>query len=448
MTSAICDSDDAMYRSLPDKAQEIMYESEEPPLSFVTVCRGDQTPSKAKPKTQDAQGAPDRSPKPHLPETQTQTRHGDSVLMSYLGPDYPDVAAHARNFPYTSWSLRQGRLPRDRPLVNRKPAALPSSMDADEGLGGKKGIRSGGSRGGGATRVGVGLGGDMRELHVEEMVSTAQAPTPRELALSPHTQTFPTLPPPPAPTRFKNEFVSPRQFLGVQAITSIQPVRRLSEDHKQSPKPGHRVTLPPLQLLPSSVAGTLSDSRSSKMKTKTLPSIQYALGGYSPSEFPSTRLDGVPPLYPYSSCLESAMSADTPRVREVRRQFLPSHIPPSSFPQLVFPVSAKESPQNTFLTSQLSTTIWREPPSPPPHQPATGTPYRAPTSYDMSTMTTKNPATNYHTPTKQIAPTPGSSERGSFSSPEPINSAGATSSYKCTHPGCTALPFKTEYLLK
>lgn len=108
--------------------------------------------------------------------------------------------------------------------MTRKPAALPSSMDADEGPGGKKDIRSGGSRGGAAARVGVGLEGDMCEQHIEEKVSSAQAPTPRALTLSRRTETFPSLPPP-APaelkSEFESEFISPRQFLGVQVITSM-----------------------------------------------------------------------------------------------------------------------------------------------------------------------------------------------------------------------------------
>ncbi|KAJ5802102.1 uncharacterized protein N7503_004552 [Penicillium pulvis] len=74
---------------------------------FVTVIDEDRT----KPAVKYPKGTPDRFRTPHLPETQTQTRHGDSVLMSYLGPDLPEVAVHARNYLYSDWLPKQDPLP-------------------------------------------------------------------------------------------------------------------------------------------------------------------------------------------------------------------------------------------------------------------------------------------------------------------------------------------------
>ena len=421
MTSDIYDSDDAMCRSLRAKAQEIMYQSDEPPPSFVTVHKGDQHPSKAKAKAQNAQRTSDRSRKPHPPETQIPTRHGGSVLMSYLGPDCPDVAVHARNFPYTDWSPRQGRLPQDRPPVTWKPTPLPSSMDADEGTGGRKDIGSGGNRRWAAARVGVRVGSDMRQRRVEETV----------------------------PAEFKNdfesEFVSPRHLPRVQLVTTIPPVHRPSKDLlKQSPELGHRVALPSFQSLslPRSRGGQPPDSSSYKPNTKTLPSIQYALGRFS------SPLNGVAPLCPYSSSPEFATSTICTHDRQLRRQFLRSHIPPSLFSQHLFPVSSKEPPKNPFPTPPPPSAFYRglRSPSPPPPQPTADTPQHVPTPpYDMSL---KSPAADCPTPTDQISSTLESSERASFNSTALINGARATGSCKCTHPGCTAPPFKTEYLLK
>jgi hypothetical protein len=411
-----------MTRTTLCAGREIMYQSGEPPPSFVTDHKGDQPPSKTKAKAQNAQRTPDRSRKPHPPETQIPTRHGDSVLMSYLGPDCPDVAVHARKFPYTDWSPRQGRrLPQDRPPVSWKPDPLPSSMDAYEGAGGRKDIGSGGNRRWAAARVGVGVGGDMRQQRAEETV----------------------------PAEFKNdfesEFVSPRHLPRVQLVATTPPVHHPSKDLlKQSPELGHRVALPSLQSLslPSPRGGHTPDSGSYKPNTKNLPSIQYALGRFS------SRLNGVPPLCIYSSCPESATSTVCTHDRQLRRHFLPSHISPSLFSQHLFPVNSKEPPRTPFPASPPSSAFWRglRSPSPPQPQPTADTPQHVPTTpYDMSL---KSPAADRPTPTDQISSALESSERASFNSTALINGARATGSCKCTHPGCTAPPFKTEYLLK
>ncbi|KAJ5156972.1 uncharacterized protein N7482_008072 [Penicillium canariense] len=463
MTSDIYDSDDAMGRSPPPKPQEIKYESDEPPPPFVTSNDGD-TKAQAQAQAQaqahaDTMGTPDRSRKPHLPETQTQTHLGDSVLISYLVPDRPDIAAHARDYPYSEWSPKQDRPP---PLDWKQPPP-PPSMDIDEGARGGKGTADG-------------AGGGRKDTEVEQARARPPASTPaekeaklnpvveqrgsqlhaqgkrdRETSLSPRNQPFPAILPPPAPpSDLKNDFVPPRQRPRLQSITAIPPVRRPSEDLlTRSPELGHRVSLPSLQSLspPSSVAGTSPDS--GHPNNKTLPSIQSALGGFSPSEFPSTRLNGLPPPYPYASCPGSATSSDSPHDRQLPRQFLPSHIPPTPFSQHLSPISAKDASNNPSPASQPSSAFWRGPPlpPPPPPPPAADTPHHAPTPYEMSPMTAKSPATSYPTPTEQLAPTPGSSERASFSSAVPVNGAGATGSYKCTHPGCTAAPFQTQYLL-
>jgi hypothetical protein len=155
----------------------------------------------------------------------------------------------------------------------------------------------------------------------------------------------------------KSEFVSPRQLPRVQSTTaSPPPGRRPSEDLlNQLPELGHRVTLPPLHSisLRSSVA-TPSDLGSSKPNANFPPSIQSALGWFSPSEFPSTWLSSLPPLCLSSSCARSAASTVSPH-----GQFLPSHISPSPFSLHRFPVSTKEASKNASRHSQSSPAFWR-----------------------------------------------------------------------------------------
>lgn len=465
-----------MGRSPPPKPAEPKYGPDEPPPPpFVTVNDED----RAKPSVKDPKGTLDRSRKPHLPETQTQTRHGDSVLMSYLGPDCPEVAAHARDHPYSDWSPKQDRLPVD---WNAPPPPSRKEDGPDE----KEGIKPGGwdKVGGGA------IGGSGNGMGVPKPPVPTPAPAPsliskpiagpgstadeeakfksvveqgvpqlqvdekadRHTSLSPHMKPLPpVLPPPAPPSDFKSEFVSPRQRPRLQSITEFPPVRPSPDLLKRSPELGHRVSLPSLQSLspPASTAGASPDSAGGNHNTKTLPSIQSALGGFSPSEFPPNRLNALPPPYPYSSCPGSATSADSPHDRQLPRQFLPSHIPPSPFSHLS-PISVKDHSNNPSPASQPSSAFWRgpPPPPPPPPQPAADTPHHVPSPYDTSPMTAKSPLSSYPTPTEQVAPTPGSSERTPLSSTAPLNGAGATGIYKCAHPGCTAAPFQTQYLLK
>ncbi|CEJ53984.1 Putative Transcriptional regulator prz1 [Penicillium brasilianum] len=454
MTSDIYDSDDAMGLSPPPKPVKPKYGPDEPPPPpFVTVNQEDH----AKPTVKDPKGTLDRS-----------------------RPGCLEVAAHARDHPYSDWSPKQGRGPVDW-------NAPPPPSRKEDGPGPKEGIQLGGwDKLGGGSGGGSGSGMGVQKPPIP-IPTPKPAPTPaliskpiagpgstaeeeakfksmveqgvprlkvdekadRHTSLSPHMKPLPpVLPPPAPPSDFKSEFVSPRQRPRLQSITEFPPVRPSPDLLKRSPELGHRVSLPSLQSLspPSSTADASPDSASCNPNTKTLPSIQSALGGFSPSEFPPTRLNALPPPYPYSSCPGSATSADSPHDRQLPRHFLPSHIPPSPFSHLS-PISAKEHSNNPSPASQPSSAFWRgpPPPPPPPPQPAADTPHHIPSPYDTSPMTATSPLSSYPTPTE--APTPGSSERTPLSSTVPLNGAGATGSYKCTHPGCTAAPFQTQYLL-
>lgn len=389
MTSDTYDSDDAMNRSPPLVAQKVKYGVDDPLPPFVSESDGD--PEKC------AKGTPDRSRKPHLPETQVHTRYGDSVLINFLAPDRPDIAQHALQYPLVDESPRRERIEgtaadrRDSTQLKEAP-----SLRQDDGH----------------TRAGP------------------QSVSPRNTSM-----------PPPAPVDVKNESTSPRQRPTLPSL--IAPERRLSTDRTQlsppfrgstqtSPDVKSRVSLPSLGSPSSSCAGPSPDSGSGSKQV--LPSIHSALSALA-SDFPPPRPNGLPPPYPYPGSATSRN--ESPHDRKLP-QILSHQIPPSPFSHFS-PVSTQDLSNNPSPATHPS--LWHRTPLPSssePHHPAT--------PYDGSPMTAKSSATSYPTPTEQVAPTPGS-EHPHFGPPS-CNGAPGAGIYKCTHPGCAAPPFQTQYLLK
>ncbi|KAJ5309434.1 uncharacterized protein N7443_001895 [Penicillium atrosanguineum] len=410
MTADNYDSDDAMNRSPPPRPQTVKYREEEPLPPFVS---GDDVAS--------AKGTPNRSRKPHLPESQTQTRLGDSVLISYLAPDRPDVAAYAREYPLAD-SLKQERPDKcdggyPEKLVHSQSLPKVEVKVPDDDL-----------KRGGADADADADGPEGERDKAVPPPPPPPPPPPRE-----------PLPPPPRPV-ITTTSVSPREYTRLPSIQA--PDRRPSEDRPGlsplndiKPSPDKNFSLPSLQSLqspPSSCAATSPDSSSNN--SRVLPPIRSALDGLSPNEFPHPR--GLPPIYSYPGSASSRN--ESPHDRQLP-QFLPQQVPPSPFSHLS-PVSTKDVSNNPSPASTAP--FWRGPPPPPPSESI-----HAATPYDMSPMTAKSPATGYPTPTEQVGPTPGSVDRASFSSQPSANGVHATGSYKCTHPGCTAAPFQTQYLL-
>lgn len=425
-----------MNRSPPPVAVCPKYEPDDARPPFVPPS--DDVPEK------DDKGTPERSRKPHQPETQTQTRFGDSVLINFLAPGRPDIAAYERDNSLTD-CFRKNRAPVEKntlkapgPLVS-KPLE-PTKPTPTEPVNLKE------------------------EEHLEEP-SGSQLRKDHERPLSPRNKLLAPLPrlAPSVDTPRSLDFPSPAQRphrLSVSTLT--HPDRKLSFDHhplsdiKKSPDLKNRISLPSLQSLspPSSCAATSPDNGGTNIgsgngNTQVLPSIQSALNGLSSSDFPPARLNGISPYsYPPSSSSQN----DSPHDRQLTRQFFPPSQMPTPYSHFS-PVSAKDASNNP---SPATSSYWRPPlpapppppPPPPPSQPA-DTPHHAPTPYDMSPMTAKSPATSYPTPTEQIAPTPPSGERAAFNAiPQPPNGITVPGSYKCTHHGCTAAPFQTQYLLK
>lgn len=377
-----------MNRSPPLVPQTIKYGFDEPPPPFVPDT--DNSTEKC------AEGTPGRSRKPHQPESQTQTRLGDSVLISYLAPDRPDIAHHAWQHPLADGSPRQDQT---------------ESRAVDERDSLKEALPP--------------LQGDEPRHDRDKSLSPRTKLPPPLVPEQTSPRERPILPSPKAPNR-RSSIARPRLSPPFRSATKTSP------DLKAR---GSLPSLPSLQSPPSSCSGPSPDTGSGS--NQVLPSIHSALSALS-NEFPPSRPNGLPPPYPYSGPATTSRH-DLPHDRQLP-QLIPHQIPPSSFSHFS-PVSTKNASNNPSPASQPS--LWQRPPVPPPPPEA-----RHPaTPYDISPMTAKSPATSYPTPTEQVASTSGSGERSSFSQPS-TNGAPMTGNYKCTHPDCTAPPFQTQYLLK
>ncbi|PLB41462.1 uncharacterized protein BDW47DRAFT_115225 [Aspergillus candidus] len=114
--------------------------------------------------------------------------------------------------------------------------------------------------------------------------------------------------------------------------------------------------------------------------------------------------------------------------------FPPPQIPPSPYSHMS-PASTKDLSAVSSPASQAP--YWRPPLKSDIHY--------LTSPYDTASPVGKSPAGHYPTP---VDPTPpaGGCERMPFSPANPSPN-GVVSSYKCRHPGCTAPPFQTQYLL-
>lgn len=444
------DSDDAMNRSPPPVPVCPKYEPEKARAPFDPASDGDASEKSDK-------GTPDRSRKQHQPETQTHTRFGDSVLINFLAPGRPDIAAFERD---------NSLIDCFRPVGPPQGPTEKKSCD-DLGTGGMSmntnGIVNSKPTPIEPTKPILPISVEPKKEEMPTPKATGEERKPdlpikeHELSLSPRHK-IPTTLPRLAPSVDINtprplDFQQRPHRLSVSTLTrsdrslSIDQPPAAFGDIKQSPDLKNRISLPSLQSLspPSSCAAASPENGNGNGNNQVLPSIHSALSGLSPSDFPS-RLNGISPYsYPPSASSQN----DSPHDRQLPRHFYP-HQMPSPFSHLS-PVSTKDASNNPSPSS-----YWRPsvppalPPPPPPPPPASQpaeTPKSIPTPYEMSPMTTTSPATSYPTPTEQLAPTPPAGDRVVFSAAPQPNGVTGSGSFKCTHPGCTAAPFQTQYLL-
>ena len=300
MTFDNYDSGETFVRSSSPLLQIVKYREDEllPPL----VSRDD---------VASAKGAPARSRKPHLPDSQAQACHCNSVLIDYSASGWHEKFED-------EYSAEKMQVLDD---LNRK-------HDGDED--GHKSVYEEGN----PLRIG-------------------------------------TIPPSPIPVSVKTNRVS---FRSHPELPSIQAQdRRPIEDRPGLSPPndstkrssGKIISLPSLHYSespPSSCVATSPDSGSGN--SRVLPPIRFALEGLSPSDFLRPRLSELPPLGSFPGPVSSRN--ESPRDRQFP-QFLPPQVSPSPFSQLSS-VSTKDASNNS--SSALTVPFWlSSPPLPPPSEP-------------------------------------------------------------------------------
>ncbi len=184
-----------------------------------------------------------------------------------------------------------------------------------------------------------------------------------------------------------------------------------------------------------------STGHSPNASNTKLPPIHTQLGPVLPPPptgppTRTTRAPSAPSAPPFSLLPVTAISPPLTRVepspRDHYRAPLPqSKIPPSPY-QHPSPVSLQAASVASSPVSQQP--CWR------------GAKPLGPYPYDsQSIASNRSPAASYPTPIDH----PSVCDPGSFTPSSQGNVATApTGTFKCSHPGCTAAPFQTQYLLK
>ncbi|KAL6235668.1 hypothetical protein BDW75DRAFT_239999 [Aspergillus navahoensis] len=170
-----------------------------------------------------------------------------------------------------------------------------------------------------------------------------------------------------------------------------------------------------------------------------LPPIQTKLSQLSelgpvlpPPNGPSPRPVGTPYSLPSVTAVSPPLARVDTNPREPYHSaasLVQSKIPPTPYSHL--------SPASTQAISAVSSPAsqqhyWRNAKA--------AYPYEAP-----STASNRSPASSYPTPIERVST--GCCEPGGFTPSSQGNAAAPTGTFKCSHPGCTAPPFQTQYLL-
>ncbi|KKK12747.1 hypothetical protein ARAM_007724 [Aspergillus rambellii] len=166
-----------------------------------------------------------------------------------------------------------------------------------------------------------------------------------------------------------------------------------------------------------------------------LPPIQTQLGQLAPGAPQTTTgplsilLTGSYSLPPVTAVSSPPLARTETASWEPQRALAPPKIPASPYSHLS-PVSSQDI---SAVSSPVShPNYWRGTPKPNVRY-----------LYDPPS-TASAPATNYPTPTDQA---PGSCESPYAPTPHGNGAPTSTGTFKCHHPGCTAPPFQTQYLL-
>ncbi|KAL4780192.1 hypothetical protein BJX76DRAFT_338806 [Aspergillus varians] len=245
----------------------------------------------------------------------------------------------------------------------------------------------------------------------------------------------------PVPPRGDNRQLPPLKSTITSPGERVPPNKQPKLDHTQSSPltkflitaPESRDSLPALR--------DPSTTHSPDDSSTILPPIQTQLNQLGPVLPPPTGPPTTRTVRTLSYSLPSVTVASPPltRVEPSPREpyrlapLVPPKIPPSAYSHL----SPASSHAMSVVSSPVSQqTYWRS--SKPPSGPY---PYDPP-----STASTRSPASNYPTPIERAST--GTCDPGGFTPSSQGNiPSGPTGTFKCSHPGCTAAPFQTQYLL-
>ncbi|GIJ84676.1 hypothetical protein Asppvi_003525 [Aspergillus pseudoviridinutans] len=345
-------------------------------------------------------------PRKPSPTSKPETTQGDSVLISHLEPNRPDIANYELEHPRPRdpWVEDQPNLQRTkidtRAVEDGKFQEPPSSV---------------------AERALQLLSSDVLP-QPENLVS----PPPLKSASPP--QSIKDLLEPPVtqaePISIKVEVSSPKEshppappnFTAERISPVVSPLKKFAISPSEAPV---QALLPALQTSPPLAIAKSPENH----QQHSLPSIQTALAEISgPYSLPPVSTS--PPSIPRN---EPAWDHQRPG------QFAPPQVPPSPYSHLS-PASSKGMSAVSSPASQQQPQ-WR-------HTRSDIT-YLTTPHYEPSPSAVKSPATSYPTPTDQT-PT---GERPPFNPCPPPTAPVPPGTFKCRHPGCTAPPFQTQYLL-
>ncbi|KAF5856337.1 hypothetical protein ETB97_007521 [Aspergillus alliaceus] len=347
------------------------------------------------------EGTPDCSRKSHSNPFQPEETVANSVLISVLEPNRPDIAYYERTDPLRPEHFHD--IPCEDPLEKIKPEKLkPESPVVEPAKPAEPQSET-----------------DPSEI-AHGALQLLELPKPSDEPLE--SPVVPVKPPVLSPDEHvvTTELPSPKPSQPPLAAASLPDKKPFGP-----PSPLRQFEIHPTQdILPPF---------HSPDNTTTLPPIQTALRGIPHVKEPPIRVTGSSPysLPPVTASSPPGFRCDL-AVWENQRpgQFVP---PPSPYSHLS-PASTKDLSAVSSPASQNS--YWRSHKSDIPYITAT---------YDMPHPTAKSPATSYPTPTDQ---TPvGTCDRTPYHPHSQPNGVVPTAAYKCRHPGCNAPPFQTQYLL-
>lgn len=428
MTSDVYDPDEVFHHSPKLEPQKIKYKPEEsPPPYLPDNSSHSSSSSDSEQPNQPAQAGGSRKRSKRRIKSQTRPSQGDAVLISYLADqNRPDLAQEVGQRPLNSASQSEAESDEEMLVAKVTPikfdaaataqAALSQLSTGDDSMGDAPGLHP--ALGDGFKKtLSNGVGGKHNgdgdiDKEVEERDAAQDS-----LRLSS-----------PKASRPASKVSTSMNHEQGNSLATSPNLARFAITASES---SNMETLPALQKSPPR-----SSSVHSPEGSQSLPSLQTALGSQLVD---STMQNGSP--YPPGSATSPTMAR--PPLAQGPSPYLPPSMGPSptSYSSVPTP-SSKDSAMSPPSGAPSHPTYWRNPPKSEPS-------YGAVSGSDGYTPSTnESPSSVYTTPGGQEHIMSIDIERPTLlTGPLPPNGPFNSTGFKCTHAGCTAPPFQTQYLL-